>query len=72
MQNEEFKRVWEKEGRRLFAIEKQKAADQHKVVTAQQKGVVKTAPKEVAIAPKHGHRHASVPRRKGKAFKEIW
>lgn len=55
MQNKDFKRIWEKKGRQLFAIQQQKTADDHKLAMKQRKGMKKVIP-QVAPPVKHGQK----------------
>jgi hypothetical protein len=75
MQNKEFKRIWEKEGRRLFAIEKKKAMDQHKIAIGQQKSTVKkvsSIDNDINKDAKKTYKRAPKQKRKFKEFKNVW
>ena len=55
MENKEFKRIWEKEGKRLFALE-------------QKKGTTKCAPDTKKKIAKEEPRHSFPTKRKNTAF----
>ncbi len=71
MQNKDFKRVWEKEGRRLFAIQKKVAADSHKAAMERQKGGTKAAPGDEGAKQKAQQWHPAAPKRKRVVFLDI-
>ena len=71
MQNKEFKRVWEKEGRRLFAIQKQVAADSHRAVIEHRKSGANAIPGKAGAAQKVQRWHPAAPARKRVIFKDL-